>query len=194
VLKKLRHKETIKSVRLQPVDGLEQAIPFDFSKFSEQLAEHLPMCEFLHLQWTKICTKSTDSLRLYLPRVKKVTLDGCFGLKKVSLLTKGHSDHAKWNMDPGSELSKFCLSLTNAKDPMLNMRKISNRALKSIQDTGRVANPDVFCKYKEANKGNSSFLGFNQSILWRPTKHAGNIEGINIFEAFHIICQISSQI
>jgi len=101
---------------------------------------------FFHKYWTREplpalylpnCTDftfrqgdNTNSIKLHLPKVEYLTLDGCFNLNDVELLTQGDADHAKWNMAPGSELSKLKLSLTNGN--------ISATALKSFEDYGRV--------------------------------------------------------
>jgi len=69
---------------------------------------------------------NTNSLKLYLPKVDYLILDSCFNLKELEL---GHSDHLEWNKAPGSELSKFKLSLRNAK--------VSATGLKSFEDFGR---------------------------------------------------------
>jgi len=219
VLKELKYKDTIKIMHFYPVGGCsKEDHPFDFAKFSEQLAEYLPKCEHLYVQHMLVtnfriesttikslslihpqlqdkewevkcpnlvdldmqnhtppvknfqsalincprietyfshkylheeplpalylpnCTEfilrrgdCTESLKLYLPRVLQLNLNGCFGLKRVELLTEGHPDHAEWNLAPGSDLSKFRLNLTNTI--------LSKRARKSIQDTGRAIMP-----------------------------------------------------
>jgi len=219
VLKELKYKDTIKIMHFY--DLREEGLPFNFAKFSEQLAEYLPKCEHLYVRYMLItnfriesitiknlslispqlqdeewevkcpnlveldmqnhtppvknfqralincprietyfshkfwnreplpamylpnCTNftfrrgdCTESLKLYLPRVEEVTLDACYDLKRVELLTEGHPDHAEWNKAPGSELSKFHLSLTNSI--------VSKGARRYMQDTGRVTNPSVF--------------------------------------------------
>jgi len=236
VLKKLKHKDTIKYVHLYPSCTKEGDCPFDFSKFSEQLAAHLPKWEFLqvmhmyitnfriesttlknlilvapnlkddeweikcpnlvelemqnivppvnkfqralincprietyfsHKYWNEQplpalylpnCTKftfrrgdSTESLKLYLPRVKELNLDGCFGLKRVELLTQGHADHAEWNKDPGAKLSKFRLSRANAS--------LSARALNSLRDTGRITNPSALEESDSDDEGGNPMDG-----------------------------------
>jgi len=98
------------------------------------------------------CTKftfrrgdGTDSLKLYLPRVKELTLDSCFVLNNVELLTEGHADHSEWNKAPGSELSKFRLSLKNSN--------MSAGGIKSLQETGRVSNPNAFRMDRDQGAG-----------------------------------------
>lgn len=227
VLNKLKHKDTIKNMHLYPSGGWSpEDRPFDFAKFSEHLAEHLPKCEFLHVRHMLVknfriesitikslmlvdpqpqneeweikcpnlkeldmqnhtppvanfqrflmnsprletymchkywheeplpelylpnCTKFTfrrgditDSLKLYLPKVKELNLDACYDLDVVELLTEGHADHAEWNAAPGSTLSKFNISLRGAL--------LSARAFKSLRETGRVNNPNALRQAEE---------------------------------------------
>jgi len=226
VLHTLKYKDTIKYLHLHRIHPADEGPPFDFSKFSEHLAEYLPKCEFFHVWDMPICNfriesnsikqllivcpqlhdeewelncpnlvhfdmqnhtppvknfqralinsprietfyshkywhtddlpalylpnctdftfrrgEHTKSLKLYLPKVKYLALDACYSLKNVELLTQGHADHAEWNKVPGTELTKFKLSLENAI--------VSTRALKSLKDSGRVSNPNSLSEAHE---------------------------------------------
>ena len=98
---------------------------------------YLPNC----INFTHRRGDCNESLRLYLPRVKKLNLDANYDLERVQMLTEGHPDHAEWNLPPGAELSKFQLSLTAAN--------MSARFKESLCATGRVINPSAFdhCQY-----------------------------------------------
>jgi len=108
--------------------------------------------ETLPILYLPNCTKftfrrgdQTFSLRLYLPKVKELNLDACYDLKTVEMLTKGHVDHAQWNLAPDATPSKFRLSLSNAN--------VSAKAKKSLRGTGRVLNPSAFDQ-KDCEDGN----------------------------------------
>jgi len=218
VLNKLKYKSTIKKIHMCPTSG---ASPFDFAKFSEQLAEHLPNVQWINIEgmatvnfriesatlkslmlvvphmqdgkWELKCPNllqltmeshtppvesfgrglincprikyyyshkywnddplpafylpncidfthrrgdCNESLKLYLPRVRKLNLDANYHLERVQMLTKGHPDHAEWELPPGAEPSKFQVSLNNAI--------LSARAKDSLRRTGRVINPTAF--------------------------------------------------
>ena len=78
VLNKLQHKNTIKYMHLRypnPGDDVEEQIPFDFKKFSEQLRIHLPMVELLYIMYMpiknfKLQSETIKSLQLLQPEFK----------------------------------------------------------------------------------------------------------------------------
>ena len=125
-----------------PVKNFAQALincPRIETYFSHKYWNKQPLPELYLPNCTKFTFRrgdSTQSLKLYLPKVKELSLEACYDLKTVELLTKGHPDHAEWNLAPGATPSKFSLCLTNAD--------LSKKAKKSLRDTGRVTNPKVF--------------------------------------------------
>ena len=78
VLNNLQHKNTIKYMHLRypnPGDDVEEQIPFDFKKFSEQLRIHLPMVELLYIMYMpiknfKLQSETIKSLQLLQPEFK----------------------------------------------------------------------------------------------------------------------------
>jgi len=62
VLNKLKYKDTIKYLQLYGMHCAgDKEPPFDFSKFSEQLAQYLPKCEFFHVWHMHICNFRIES-------------------------------------------------------------------------------------------------------------------------------------
>jgi len=72
VLNKLKHKATITSIYMHQPDWDEGAHPFDFSQFSEQLAEHLPNVESLDVGYMKII-----NFRIESNTISRLTLNQC---------------------------------------------------------------------------------------------------------------------
>ena len=49
----------------------------------------------------------TLGLRVYLPKVQELTLDGCYGLDSFEFILEGHPAHAEWNHTSGRSLTQF---------------------------------------------------------------------------------------
>lgn len=72
---KLKYKDSIKKVHMYPSHPKDEDEPFDFTKFSEQLAEHLPNVEWLHIEHIvginfKIESTTLKSLKLICPQLR----------------------------------------------------------------------------------------------------------------------------
>ena len=53
----------------------------------------------------------TLGLRVYLPKVQELTLDGCYGLDSFEFILEGHPAHAEWNHTSGRLLTQFSIFL-----------------------------------------------------------------------------------
>ena len=102
---------------------------------------YLPNCQ----SFTFRRGDGTDSLKLYLPRVKELILDACYEMSKCDLLTVGHPSHAEWNLAPFERETSFKLSLKNAG--------LSNSAISTLRKSGRVLNPDALKQRLDHSQG-----------------------------------------
>ena len=102
---------------------------------------YLPNCQ----SFTFRRGDGTDSLKLYLPRVKELLLDACYEMSKCDLLTVGHPSHAEWNLAPSERGSSFKLSLKNAG--------LSKSAISNLRKSGRVENPDALKQRLDHSQG-----------------------------------------
>ena len=102
---------------------------------------YLPNCQ----SFTFRRGDGTDSLKLYLPRVKELILDACYKMRKCDLLTEGHPSHAEWNLSPEERGTSFKLSLKNAG--------LSKSAISTLKKSGRVLNPDALKQKSDFSHG-----------------------------------------
>ena len=75
-----------------------------------------------------------ECLKLYLPKVRDLNMDGCYNVQHLDMRKRGHPAHKAWNLIQTAQRSKFHLSLTNAI--------VSKQVRTTLRNSGRVSNPD----------------------------------------------------